>query len=449
VRTFLLICIATLTLASIVVWKFQPPQALEGKVALTWVSDDNPTRKAQAELFEKLHPDIQVNIDPVNGGVEKVIVQSLAGVGPDVFDAFDAFQMAAYVKSGVAMDVTNELHKSGIDLKSQVFPGVLGTCVYDGRTYGVPTNVAADGIWYHADILRQEGVDLPKGPCTWDKFIPIVQKLTHRGPDGRIERYGLLFEWWNWRHFFCGFGARVFNATGTKCVIDSPNAIAAVQLMYDLVYKYHVSPTPVEETSMATQGGFGSGYISIFSAKRGAMAVGGRWWLSQLREAKGLELGVLESPYGTVQASHSYGRGMLVNKNSRHLTAALELQRFLASDAYLNLVNDQADGSAAFKEADEKPRFFFNPQYPKEKDNRAWLKITEIGVGDDVSPFVDANTVGRLIKDQLDLVQAGQKSPTEAMRSAAKNVNEAIAKAIAEDPSIAERYRAAGGESSP
>src|SRR5471030_3071243 len=114
-RTFLFVSIVTLFVASILVWKLQPPSTAEGRIVLTWVSDDNPARKAQAELFEKLHPNIKVNIDPANSGVEKVIVQCLAGVGPDVFYAADAFQLAAYAKSGVAMDVTDELRKSGID----------------------------------------------------------------------------------------------------------------------------------------------------------------------------------------------------------------------------------------------------------------------------------------------------------------------------------------------
>ena len=435
--------IATLLVASFLVWKTQPSPTADGRIVLTWVSDYNPARKAQAELFEKLHPNIKVNIDPDNAGVEKVIVQSLAGVGPDVFDAQDPFELSAFVKSGVAIDVTDELRSHGIDLKSQVFPGVLGASVYDHRTYGIPTNVAADGLWYHADLLQSAQVSLPTGGWGWDQLIPIAQKLTTRGSDGRIDRYGLLFEWWNWRHFFAGFGARVFNENGTRCSADSPYAIAAVQMMYDLVYKYHVSPTPVEETSMATQGGFGSGYISLFTAKRGAMAIGGRWWLAQMRDSKGLDLRVAESPVGGFHASHCYGRGMLVNRASKHLQEALELQRFLSTDPYLDLINDQADGEAAFRRADEKPSFLFNPKFPKEKDNTVWLRITDMGVGDDISPYVDASTVARLIKNQLDLVQAGQKAPAEAMKAAAANVNAAIAKAITEDPTMRARYEKA------
>ncbi len=407
------------------------------------MSDDNPARQAQAALFEKLHPNLVVNIDPANSGIEKVIVQSMGGVGPDVFDAQDAFQLAAYVKSGVALDVTDDLHSHGIDLAGQCLPGVLPQCIYDGRTYGVPDNIAADGIWYHADLLRDAGVALPPTPWRWSQIIPIAEKLTVRGKDGHIERYGLLFEWWSWRDFFCSFGATVFSRDGTRCIVDSPGAVAAIQLMYDLVYMYHVTPTPVEETSMAASGGFGSGYITIFAAKRGAMAVGGRWWLEQLRAVKDLDLRVVEAPYGTVRASHAYGRGLLVNKESKHLAEALEFQRFLASDPYLKLIDDQADGIAAFRRVLHQPDYLYNPQYPKERDNAVWLRITEEGVGDDISPYVDASTVTRLMQVQLDLVQAGQKSPVAGMKDAAANINAAIAKSISEDPSLAERYNAA------
>ena len=442
-RTFLFASVATLILASVLVWMAQPSPTTDGRIVLTWVSDYNPARKAQAELFEKIHPNIKVNIDPDNSGVEKVIVQSLAGAGPDVFDAEDTFELPAYVKSGVALDVTDELRAHGINLDTQVFPGVLGTSVYEHRWYGIPTNVAADGLWFHKDLLRADHTELPKGTWSWDQLIPIAEKLTKRGTDGRVERYGLLFEWWNWRHFFAGFGARVFNENGTRCSADSPYAIAAIQMMFDLVYKYHVSPTPVEETSMATTGGFGSGYISLFTAKRGAMAIGGRWWLSQMRDSKDLQLGVAESPVGGFHAYHCYGRGMLVNKHSKHLKEALELQRFLASDPYLDLINEQADGEAAFRRADEKPSFLFNPRYPTEKDNAVWLKITDMGVGDDSSPYVDTSLVTTLIKNQLDLVQTGQKSPSAAMKAAAANVNAAIAKAITEDPTLRARYEKA------
>ncbi len=419
----------------------QPSPSTGGRVPLTWVSDENPLRKEQTALFQRNNPGITVNLDPGSSALEKIIVQSLAGVGPDVFDAFDGFQLAAYVKSGVAMDVTDELKSHGLDLKRDVFPGLSVNCFFEGRTYGVPTNIAADGTWYHAEILRKEGIQLPQGEWRWSEMIPIAEKLTKRDPTGKVLQYGLLFDWWNWMDFFAGYNARLFTPDGRTCIVNQPEAVAAVQMMRDLVYKYKVAPTPGEESSMSTAGGFGSGTITFFGARRGAMAIGGRWWLSQLRSYKGLDLGVTESPTGTIRQYRAYGRATLVNKNSPHLKEALEFQRFMASLDYLKLVNNQADGIAAFPAADQGDAFLHNPKHPEETFNAVWKKIADHSAPDEVSPFIDAGSVAREMKVQMDLVQAGQKSAQEAMAAAARNINAAIAKGLKEDPALAKRFR--------
>ncbi|HNT34656.1 MAG TPA: hypothetical protein PKH07_06645, partial [bacterium] len=83
---------------SIVAWLIEPPLAEHGKTPLIWTSDDNPARREQIDLFNELHPMFQVKLDPSNSDMQKVIVQSLAGVGPDLFCSYNGFQLSAYVK---------------------------------------------------------------------------------------------------------------------------------------------------------------------------------------------------------------------------------------------------------------------------------------------------------------------------------------------------------------
>lgn len=59
-------------------------------------------------LFTKLHPGTVVTVDPGNGDTQKVIVQSQAGVGPDVFDYWGQGNFVAFVKSGIAFDYGQE-----------------------------------------------------------------------------------------------------------------------------------------------------------------------------------------------------------------------------------------------------------------------------------------------------------------------------------------------------
>lgn len=431
---------------SALTWYAQPTASKPGKTSITHLSDNNPLRKEQFDLFNRLYRRLDMQLDPTAGGVEQVIVQSLGGDGPDLFDCFSPFDLSAYVRSNVAWDVTEELKRRGIDIRRDTFPGVLATAIYDGRVYGVPTNIAADGIWVHRDLLREIGVEPHTGPWTWKEFLPLAEKLTVRDPLGKPSRYGFYFKWWQWPDFFKGFGAHVYNPSGTRCIVDSPEAIEAVQLMHDLVYKYKVASTPVEDAAMATAGGFGSGSMSLFGSKHAAMALGGRWWLAQLREYKQIDIGVMESPYGTQRVFHSYGRATLINKDSPRREQALDYLVYMAGPDYNNLVNDQADGICAFKSYATGPRFDFNPKYPKERDNRVWRDITARAEADDTSPFINGQIVNRVMKEQLDLVQADQKSPAAAMKDAALKINRELAKALEEDPALAARYRKALGE---
>ena len=171
------------------------------------------------------------------------------------------------------------------------------------------------------------------------------------------------------------------------------------------------------------------------------MALGGRWWLSQLRSVPGLKLGVSESPYATVRQFRAYGRGTLVNRNSRNLQGALAFLLYEASPDYNRLINKQADSISAFPAYDQGPAFLQDPDHPEETYNAVWRDIARRSVPDAVSLFVDGNVVSRLLQKQFDLVQGDLKSPAQAMADATREVNAEIQKTLQVDPTLAARYR--------
>jgi ABC-type glycerol-3-phosphate transport system substrate-binding protein len=218
----------------------------------------------------------------------------------------------------------------------------------------------------------------------------------------------------------------MFSPDGKRCTLDSPEVIRAVQLMQDLIYKFKVTPTPVEEQVMAGQGGWGSTDINLFGAKRGAMAIGGRWWLANLRSFKGLHLRAVESPTGGVRQFSTTGRATLINASSPRREAALEFMVYLASQGYNELVNDQADGICAFKRFASGPKFLLNSEHPDERDNEVWRIASELAVPSETSPYVNGNLALRIIAQQLDLVKIKQKTAADAMSDAATQINALI-----------------------
>jgi len=441
VRHFFSAALVALALLSGVAWVIQPQLTPKGKIRLVWVSDDNPARREQVALFNRLYPQYHLVLDPSNIGMAKVIVQCIGGVGPDLFDSYDGFQLSAYVRSGIAWDVNDQLAAAGIDVRNDVWRVGLPTLLHEGRVYGFLNNASVNAMWFNKDVFDEEGIPYPRGPWTWEEFIPLAQRLTKR-QGGRIVRFGFMFAWWNWRHFMVQWGGRVYTPDGTRCVLDCPETIAAIQFMQDLIYKYRVAPSPLEEAATPIQGGWGSQDIKFFGAAKTAMALGGRWWLCSLRRYEGLRPGAVECPHGPRRIFRGYGRSTLVNRNSPRREHALTFLRYLASREFGELINHQADALAPVIRHCYTEKYLHDPDFPNEDFNAMWRDVMRYGVPDETSPFVNGNVAGRIIGRQLDLVKSNQKSAAEAMRAAAREINEEVHKTLERDPSLRERYDA-------
>jgi len=233
---------------SVVAWLWQPRDT-DQRIRLIWVSDDNPLRREQIAVFNRLYPRYHLELDPQNGGMEKVVVQSLAGVGPDLFDCYSGWQLGVYVRSGIAMDCTDDLARRGV-LPSDVWPCLTNLFMRRGRMYGYLDNASAPAIWYNKQLFDDAGVPYPKPDWTWDDFVSIAKRLTKRDERGRPLQLGFI-GYWDWKSVLAEWGGHIYSPAGTRCALDSPEAIAALQFMQDLTFKYEVMPSLSEETTMA------------------------------------------------------------------------------------------------------------------------------------------------------------------------------------------------------
>lgn len=428
-----------LAILTLIAWYIQPKPDADGKIQLTWSTDDNPARREQTSLFNELYPHYNLKIDPNNSGMEKVIVQSIAGVGPDVYDSFNS-QINSYVKAGVAWDITDELKKMNIDINKDVWSCVLPFVTYNNRIYGFATNAGTCAFWINKDIFDSQHVPYPKGPWTWKEFLPLAKRMTIRDANGRVKVYGLIGAWDNWQAFILQHGGSMYNKTGTVCTLDNPKSIAGIQFMHDLVYKYHVSPTPSDENSMATQGGWGAGTVSLFGGGKAAMAMGGRWWLCTLRNYKKLRLGAVECPYGPLHVFWGYGKATLINKTSPRRYEALKFIKYVASKEYNEMNNHEADALAPVIRYSYTNKYLHDPAYPKEDFNAVWRDAMKYAVPMQMSPFIEGGVEERIFYKQLDLVKSNQKSPSEAMRTAARLINAEIQRNISKNPVLKARY---------
>ncbi len=450
-KTFFGGFLALLVMLTLLAWRMIPPPEGGTRITLTWVTDENPVRKQQVALFNKLNPDLYLVIDPGNNDQSKVIVQSLAGVGPDIFDSWGPASLEAFVRSGIAWDVTDQLKSKGVNIPKIIWPVGLQSCVFQDRVYGAPCNVNGDAIWFNKDMFDEANIPYPKSGWTWDQFIQTAQKFTVKDPSGRVTRFGVYMDWNAWEPVVRNFGGSLYSAQGTRCTLDTPMAIEGLTLMHDLMYKYNVTPNPVQESALATVGGWGSGGITYLGGRRVAMAPGGRWWLNLLRTQqkesiargeKPLRLGVVEFPKARVQTSGGGARCALINKNSPRREAALRFLEYLAGDDYNNLLNDVADAIAPVQRLCYTDHFLKNPAYPAEDYNEIWRSAADHSTPGGYTPFARGTDLAA-ITQQTDLVKSNLKSPALAAKVATEEVNRRIQIKIKRTPVLAELYQAA------
>jgi len=418
-----------------------PRAVQDGRVSLIWVTGDHPARREQVAFFNEMSEQVRVSLDPESVGREKVVVQCLAGVGPDLFDIFDGFDLMAFVKAGIVMDITEELEQHDLSVQRDTWSATHTTALFEGRAYGFPRGASADALLFNKELLEAQGVPHPESLVIGEEFLEMARKLTIRDERGRTLQFGFQFEWWQYRHFLRQWGARIYSEDGTRCLLDSPEAIAAVQFMYDLIWKHGVSPSPAQTAALPSSGGYGSGKINIFGSGQAAMALAGRWWMPVLRaNFPELKFGVSECVFGPLRRHRGYTAVTAINRLGRHPEMALEILLMMATAEYNQLINRQADGVGPMKKHSQSETFLSAADYADEAYNPVWAGVMRRSVPDEVSPFVSGAAANRIVTRQLDLVANNLKTPGEALRDAARQINREIAVTVERDPVLKEMY---------
>ena len=423
---------AAMCVVSVAMLRWSPDHTNDPRTPLVYVTGENPLRRSQTGLFERMYPTKRIVMDPANGDAQKIVVQSLAGVGPDLFDNATASGLEAYVNSGIAWDVTDALAKRGIDVTKQTFPGAQGSSVYKGRTYGVPMQLNVSAIFYNKDVFDKARIPYPKGELTWDELIDLAKRLTVRDERGRVVCYGFSILPREWLTMSAGFGGRLFKDGGRRSAVDEPGVRKAVRLIHDLIHVHRVCPSPSEASSMANMGGF-SGAGRLLATGKFAMEYAGRYNLLNWREMPGLRLGVTPLPSGPL---HRYttmiSLSVLVNKLSPRREEALDYLTYLASPEYGKLVQEASDGVAPF--FDKASFAGVAVKYEDEVSLPLWKTISQRTQVPDLSPFIALDAMTRIWDRHFDQVVLGTKEPERATADAAREIDAQIRLNVEREP---------------
>ncbi|MCD6219796.1 sugar ABC transporter substrate-binding protein [Candidatus Calescamantes bacterium] len=395
----------------------------EDKVTLRFLYgagvEENKCYQKIFRSFEEEHPNIKIIPDQYSGGAyrQKFLTQIAGGTPPDILFLCDAMIITLYEK-GLIENLTPYIEKDSAFDVTDFYPEALKVFKFGNKIYGLPKDCGPAVLFYNKDMFDKEGIPYPDETWTWEDLIKYGKKLTKFDDRGNPIQFGLTNHIWGWEAFVLQNGGEVINKEGTKCVLDSPEAIEAIEFVRDLSWKYHIAPTPAQLRELPTAG------MDLFQSKKAAMSIMGRWMVPAYR-AGGFDFDVAPLPKGKKRATFLVVSGYVIPSGSKHKKEAWEFLRYLTSKEGEKIMTKPGLLVPARKSVAESDIFLSSvPPY----NNRVFIeekKHAKISVT--LSPFCSRYPEEwDKICQALELIWVGSKDPKSYLPKIVSEINAEI-----------------------
>jgi multiple sugar transport system substrate-binding protein len=296
------------------------------------------------DQFMEENPNINVQVEILESAEDpQVLIRMAAGTAPDVIQTGEISLLRfALAPEGGYLDLTPFIEADeGFDPFEEYFPEVFNVGMIGDAVYAFNKDFATEAYYVNTDMFEEAGVPIPEEGWTYDDLIQIAQELTldangnnALSPDfdpENIVQYG----WWHpdgwvrgWQSIPHSFGAEQLlsddglTATG---YLNSEEVAAAVQLYYDSVHTYHISPSIATQQAQEGVDLFASGQVAM----RGPF---GPWSITGYSENPDINFATVPMPAGPGgRFSVICWAGFSVNKNTEHPQEAYELVKYFAT----------------------------------------------------------------------------------------------------------------------
>lgn len=295
----------------------------DGRTMLQIVNRFNATGEAGQVAMQRMGWPVYYN---------KLFVAALGGRGPEVF-VIHTDQMVRFARADLLRPV-GDLLREDVLPPSDFDPGVLAAVSFNGTPYGVPLDAHPEGLYYNRAMLDTAGFSHP--PRTRDEFLAATQAMTRRsggegGGGGR--QWGFAFTWArNNAYTLCRqFGGDIVAADDpSRCILDSPENVAALEWGRDLVTATGDVPQVAPERS------FDPDTLRAFRAGRVGCVLHGIFVLSALLKQEDLDWAAAPAPVlGNRRATWASSHVLCLRPDleGQSLETAVALVKFLSNES--------------------------------------------------------------------------------------------------------------------
>jgi multiple sugar transport system substrate-binding protein len=369
--------------------------------------------------FKKTHPSAEVELyrAPYNDYISKILTLFSAGMAPDVM-AINGEDFPIFSSKDLYLDLRPFIEKDPAIKLTDFYPQALQCYTNHGALDALPRDIAPIAVvYYNKKKFDEAGLPYPKDSWNVEEFLKTARRLTRREADGRTSQFGFVEDWANWESWVYEFGGSLVDDVRkpTRCVLDSAEAVEAVQFRADLVNSYGVIPSAANITALG-----GLGNSDLFMNGSAVMFFSGIWLVPQFRNIKNFDWDVVEFPKGPkgrrayFVSPTAYG----ILKTTRNPQLAYELVTFLAGRTAQSLMAKTGLTQPASK-AIAGSGAFLDGQKPRSKG--FLLDAVQYGVFRPFDP--NAREWMDLVSSRLDQVWEGKKTAGEVLRQVAAEIN--------------------------
>ena len=273
------------------------------------------TLQRMYEAFHEEYPNITVEIETIAMADYFTQMQTrvVGGTAPDCYE-LNIENFASYANNGVLAEIT------GVDLSSLDETALSAFNVNDTQ-YGLPGNFSNVVLIYNKDLFDQANIDYPNADWTQEDVQEAAEAIRALGDD--IYGYYQPLTYNEFYKACAQFGGSLLNEDRTEFTINSPENVAAAQMMADRVLVSNVQPTEVQ------MGGMGD--WDLFMSGRLGMIPTGIWAFQTFTDGCDFEWDITIEPGQEQKATHFFSNGLVINAESENKEAAATWITWLAS----------------------------------------------------------------------------------------------------------------------
>jgi multiple sugar transport system substrate-binding protein len=387
-----------------------------GVPVIYWATDQNPTRETTVKLYRAWlkkngYPDMDVRVDPVNGQAQKLIIQGLSGVAPDMFNIF-GWDLQYLNQLGIIANLDPII--SNLPIPSENHDPVVSNELFiDGKRMAFSQNAGTSFFFVNRDFIRKIGMPLP--PERWDieTFERYGREYIVKANAQGIKKKQPAFLTPNLDRetFRRTLGVSIFNETMTKSAIDVPAHVFAMKKIRDWTVQDHFLPSRADVESISVEAGAGGANgTTLLNQGVYGMMWSGLPILIGLHEIKAnFDIGICECPHGGYPNTVTRTYTLALYSAGKNIEYAKYFLYYLTSEPHNLQIADNGDQMPpipSFRKRDE----FMKPfGRTNEWDAHAIYseKAKELGIANEYSPYAAYNPLKKEEQKAFDSYMAG------------------------------------------